>query len=219
MTDEERSLEEAAQLAEAAKPPTPAWYRRRAVLVTIAVVVVLAITVISDLPVHGSAAANISAGRGVMAEINTDIASCAYAVKESFEIHAEQVADALTASDIHAAPSLLRQDLAACSFTDDDIFELSSIEVPGSAAGKRLGDLVSTATEWSTSDALGAISDLETLFSQPDNQAALRDLTRRERVLASDRASALADVKAADQLLGTHLQEPDMPALPDSPTS
>jgi hypothetical protein len=186
------------------------------VLVSLGALVVLAITVISDLPVHGSAAANISAGRSVMTEINTDIAPCAYAVKESFEIHSEQIANALTTSDIHQAPSMMSQDLAACSFTDDSIFELSNIEVPGSAAGKRLGDLVTRATEWTTSDALGAITDLETLFSRPDDQSARRDLANRERVLSSDRASALGDVKAADQILGTRLQEPDMPALPSA---
>ena len=194
-------------------PPAP-WYRRRALLVTLAAVAVLAVTVISDLPVHGSATANISAGKGVMSEVNTDIAACAYAVKESFSIHAEQIAGSLTVSDLREAPSLLRDDQAACSFTDDSIFELSNIEVPGSAAGKRLGDLVSTATEWSTSDALGAISDLEKLFTDPRDAGVAHELVARERALASDRAACLADVSVADEILGTHLPEPDMPALP-----
>ena len=201
--------------SEPESPPAP-WYRRRALLVTLAAVAVLAVTVISDLPVHGSATANISAGKGVMSEVNTDIAPCAYAVKESFSIHAEQIAGSLSLSDLHEATSLLHDDQAACSFTDDSIFELSSIEVPGSAAGKRLGDLVSTATEWTTSDALGAISDLEELFAHPNDAGALHDLAARERALASDRAASLADVSAADQILGARLPKPDMPALPDS---
>ena len=71
-----------------------------------------------------------------MSEVNTDIAPCAFAVKESFSIHAEQIAGSLSLSDLHEATSLLRDDQAACSFTDDSIFELSSIEVPGSAGGK-----------------------------------------------------------------------------------
>lgn len=154
-----------------------------------------------------------------MTEVNTDIAPCAFAAKESFEIHAQQLAGSLTTADEQQAPSLLRQDLAACSFTDDSIYELSSIEVPGSSAGKRLGDLVATATEWATSDALGAITDLETLFSHPNDKSAQRDLSTRERTLASDRAAAFADISAADQILGTRLQEPDMPALPDSRSS
>ena len=136
--------------------------------------------------------------------------------KESFTIHQEQVAGSLTTADMHAAPGLLSQDLDACSFTDDSIFELSTIEVPGSAAGKRLGDLVNTATEWSTSDAVGAITDLEKLLSYPNDNNAQLDLAAVEQTLASDRAAARADVSAADHVLGTQLPEPNIPALPRS---
>ena len=205
--------------AEMDEAPRQPWYRRRALVVSFGVVVVLAVTVISDLPVHGSAAANISAGRSVMTEVNTDIAPCAFAVKESFSIRTEQIAASLTSLGEREAPSLLRDDLAACSFTDDSIFQLSNIEVPGSSAGRRLGDLVSTATLWATSDAIGAVSDIQTLFTNPHAAGALRDLAKRERLLAADRAAARADIAAADRVLGTHLQEPDMPALPVSPPS
>jgi hypothetical protein len=205
--------------AEGAKPSRPAWYRRRALVVTMGIVIVLAVTVISDLPVHGSAAANISAGRSVMTEVNTDIASCAYAAEETFTIHSEQIAGSLTSLGSSEAPSLLRDDLAACSFTDDNIFELSNIEVPGSSAGKRLGDLVDTATLWATSDALGAISDVQTLFTHPHAKSALDDLAKREATLASDRAAARSDVAAAGKILGVRLQQPDLPALADSPAS
>jgi len=205
--------------AEENEPSRQPWYRRRALVVTMGIVVVLAVTVVSDLPVHGSAAANISAGRSVMTEVNTDIASCAFAVKESFTIHAEQIAGSLSLLGTRETPSLLRDDLAACSFTDDNIFELSNIEVPGSSAGKRLGDLVNTATLWATSDAIGAISDVQTLFTHPHALEALGDLARREAMLASDRAAARSDVAAADKVLGVQLQEPGLPALPDSPPS
>ena len=201
------------------KAPPTRWYKKRAVLVSSAVLVVAAITVISDLPVHSSRASDIAAGQSVMSEINTDVASCAYAVKESFTIHADQVAGSLSSSDRHQAPSLLRDDLDACSFTDDSIFELSNIEVPGSAAGKRLGDVVNSVTLWATSDAIGAISDLATLLNHPDNQQALRDLGTRERALASDRADAFADISAADQILSAQLTVPALPALPDSPVT
>lgn len=200
--------------AGAEAPSRPAWYRRRALLVTAGVVVVLVVTVVSDLPVHGSTAADISAGRSVMTEVNADIAPCAYAVSESFLIRSEQLAGSLTSADMRQAPGLLRDDLDACSLTDDSIYELSTIEVPGSSAGKRLGDLVDTATLWATSDAVGAITDLETLFTRPDAAGSLRNLAEREKDLASDRAAARADLSAADRTLRTHLQEPDMPALP-----
>ncbi|MGD0982987.1 MAG: hypothetical protein ABSA65_04105 [Acidimicrobiales bacterium] len=198
-----------------ASPPTPR-NRRRALLVTVAAIVVLAVTVVSDLPVHSSLAADVSAGQSVMSEVNADVGPCAFAVKESFSIHADQVAGSLSSSDQREAPSLLRDDLAACSFTDDSIFELSNIEVPGSAAGKRLGDVIDTVTLWATSDALGAISDLETLLARPYDQTAQHDLVIREQALASDRAAAFADISVADQIISARLTEPALPVLPHS---
>ena len=122
------------------KRAQPAWYRRRAVLVTFGVLVVLAVTIISDLPVHGSRAADVSAGRSVMSEVNTDIGPCAFAVQEALTIRGDEAAHLLTASNRSVAPGLLRDDQVACSFTNENIYDLSTIEVPGSAAGKRLGN-------------------------------------------------------------------------------
>jgi len=71
-------------------------------------------------------------------------------------------------------------------------------------------------TLWATSDALGAITDLETLLNKPSDGTALHDLASRERALASDRAAAFADISAADQILSAHLTEPALPTLPYS---
>jgi hypothetical protein len=202
--------------AVADKASSTPWSKRRALLVTLAAIVVLAITVVSDLPVHSSLASEVSAGQGVMSEVNSDVGPCAFGVKESFSIHADQLAGSLSASDQRQAPSLMRDDLAACSFTDDSIFELSNIEVPGSAAGKRLGDVVDTVTLWATSDALGAITDLQTLLTRPNDKTVEHDLAKRDQDLASDRATAFADISAADQILSAHLTEPALPALPYS---
>jgi hypothetical protein len=218
-TNQEHGRQDADATVGANKASSAPWYRRRAFLVGLGGIVVLAITVISDLPVHGSLAANISAGQSVMSEVNSDVAPCAFAVKESFSIHADEVAGSLTPSDRHEAPALMRDDLAACSFTDNSIFDLSNIEVPGSAAGKRLGDVVDTVTLWATSDALGAITDLQVLLNQPKDASAKQDLASRETALAADRADAFADISAADQILSAHLPEPEVPALPNSGSS
>jgi len=196
------------------KRAQPAWYRRRAVLVTFGVLVVLAVTIISDLPVHGSRAADVSAGRSVMSEVNTDIGPCAFAVQEALTIRGDEAAHLLTASNRSVAPGLLRDDQVACSFTNENIYDLSTIEVPGSAAGKRLGNLVATTTLWTTSDALGAIVDVQRLLSEPNDVSAQRNLVKMERALTSDRAVALSELKSADRILGTQLPRPDLPALP-----
>ncbi len=195
------------------KRAQPPWYRRRAILVTVGVLVVLAVTVISDLPVHGSRAADVSAGRSVMSEVNTDIAACAFAVQEALTIRGDQVRHTLTASNRSVAPGLLRDDQVACSFTNENIYDLSTIEVPGSAAGKRLGNLVATTVLWTTSDALGAIVDVQRLLSQPNDVSAQRNLVRMERAMASDRRAALREIKSADRILDTQLPQPVLPAL------
>lgn len=196
------------------KPARP-WYRRRAPLLAAGVVVVVGVTVLSDIPVHSSKSQEISADRAVMNQINGDLAGCALAAHESFEIWGTEVSGALTPSDRAAGPGLLRDDQTACSFTSDPIFELSSdVEVPGSAAGKHLGALVGTATLWATSDALGAIEDIQSLFVHPDQSATLADLADKERAAAADRREALAEMAAADHILGVRLPEPDLPALP-----
>jgi len=67
------------------------------------------------------------------------------------------------------------------------------------------------ATLWTTSDALGAIEDIQTLFDRPHDATALADLPRREAALAKDRAQAFGDVEAANRILGAHIPLPDMP--------
>jgi hypothetical protein len=183
-------------------------------LLAIAVIAVVTVTVLSDIPVHSSKSQEISAERGVMSQINSDIGGCALAAHETFQIWGGEESGTLTAADRAAVPGLLRDDQAACSFTNDSIFQLSDVEVPGSAAGKHLGALVGTATLWATSDALGAIEDVQTLVSHPDDRTAIRDLAIKERAAAADRQTALGDTAAADRILGIRLPAPDLPALP-----
>jgi len=198
--------------------PGAPWYRRRAVLVGAAVAAVLAITVVTDLPVHTSRASDISSERGVMSELNTDLAPCAYAVHEALTIWGEQAARSLSASDRAISASLLRDDQAACSFTNETIFNLSNIEVPGSTAGKDLGHLVATSTLWTTSDALQAIEAVQALMLDRNDSGALRSLDAAERKLAADRRAGLAEEARADRTLDTRLPPPDMPpmSMPES---
>jgi hypothetical protein len=192
----------------------PRWYRRRATLVAVAVAVVVAITVVTDLPVHTSRASDISSEQGVMSELNPDLAPCALAVREALGIWGDQSAHTLSAADQAESASLLRDDQNACSFTDESIFDLSNIEVPGSPAGKDMGDLVATSVLWATADALKAIEAVQTLMVHPQDESALRGLAKAEDAMAADRAAGLRELDRADQVLDTTLPRPDMPALP-----
>jgi hypothetical protein len=191
----------------------PIWERRRGLLIGLAVAVIVLITVLSDLPVSTSRASDISAERSVMSEVNTDLAPCAYGIHQAIGIWNLQATHQLSPADRAPAPGLLSDDQSACSFTNEDVFDLSNVQVPQTTAGKQLGQMVSTATLWTTSDALRAIEDVQTLMNDPGNAAALHTLSAAESQLAVDRGSALAHEEAADRALDIHLPPVDLPAI------
>jgi hypothetical protein len=195
------------------------WYKRRAWLVSGALVAVVAVTVLTDLPGHDSRAGQISDDASVMSQVNTDIGPCSYALGESFLIYRDLHAHSLTPSEVHQAPGLLEDDQNACSFTDDDIYQLSTIDIPGSASGKYMGQVVSTVTLWATSDALAAIEEIQAVDSNPADTSAREKLVHFERVLTHDRAQAESELATADSLLQTHLPALNLSQAPAAPSS
>ena len=106
----------------------------------------------------------------------------------------------MTKAEQHQVPGLLTDDQAACSFTDDSIYQLSTITVPGSGSGRDLGQLVGTVTLWATADALSAIEQIQVLDSDRSDRHALKVLASDEKLLGSDRAQAEAELAAADKV-------------------
>ena len=102
----------------------------------------LLITVLTDLPVSTSRANDISAERSVMSEVNTDLAACALAVHQAIGIWNLQAAHGSPPADRAPTPGLLSDDQTACSFTNESIYDLANIQVPGTPAGKHLGQMV-----------------------------------------------------------------------------
>lgn len=203
-------------------PPSkkaPIWERRRGLVIGLAVAAIALITVLSDLPVSTSRASDISAERSVMSEVNTDLAPCAYAIHQAIGIWNLQAAGQLTQADRAPTPGLLGDDQSACSFTNEEIFDLSNVQVPQTTAGKQLGQMVATATLWTTSDALRAIEDVQTLLNDPSNPAALHGLSAAESQLAADRGTAVAQEHAADRALETRLPPVDLPVVAKSSSS
>ena len=191
----------------------PIWERRRGLVIGLAVAAVIVITVLSDLPVSTSRASDISAERSVMSEVNTDLAACAYAINQAVGIWNLDASHQLTPAQRAPTPGLLSDDQSACSFTNEDIFDLSNVQVPQTTAGKQLGQMVASATLWTTSDALRAIEDVQMLMNDPSKQAALHNLATAESQLATDRGTALAQEKAADRALDTRLPPVDLPVV------
>lgn len=194
-----------------------AFFKKRSVIVSAVVIVVLAVTVVTDLPANSTIASQISEDKAVIQQVNADVGPCAYAAHEAInDIYDGELAHSLTAADIAQVPGLLRDDQTACSFTSDSIYELTSdVDVPNSASGKPLTAMLGTVTLWATSDALSAIESIQTLYDDPGNKQALSQLQSAERLLASDRAEVESEMEAADKVVGTKLPDIDLPALPD----
>ena len=77
-----------------------------------------------------------------MSEVNTDLAPCALAIHQAVGIWNLQAAHELTPADRAPTPGLLGDDQSACSFTSEYIYDLSDVQVPGTPAGKDLGQLM-----------------------------------------------------------------------------
>ncbi len=181
----------------------PVWQRRRGLSIGILVLAILVITVLTDLPTGTSRASDVSAERSVMTEVNADLSSCALAVHQAVGIWTLQSAHKLTAADRAPTPGLLSDDQTACSLTNESIFDLANIEIPGTAAGKHLRQMAASALLWSTSDALQVIEDVATLMGNPNDPSVRADLTKSQAGLDADRAKAIAQERAADRALQT----------------
>jgi hypothetical protein len=192
------------------------WYKRRAWLVSAALVVVVAVTVFTDLPQHSTRSGQLSDDSSVMSQVNTDVGPCSYALGESLTIYHDLSAHTLTPSEVKQVPGLLQDDQDACSYTDDSIYELSTIDIPGSASGKYMGQVVSTVTWWATADALAAIEEIQLADTNPADSEARTRLEHFERLLTSERAQAESELGAADSLLQARLPALQLAQVPSS---
>jgi len=191
------------------------WYRRRAVLVAGAVVLIAAITVVSDLPQKASSGQKVADAKSVLHALDTDVHPCAYSVQQTFDLYQRQLDGTVTAGERGQIPGLMRDDQDACSFANATIFNLSTITLPGTPAGRDMGTAVNTVTLWATSDALAAIEDVQALTTNPHDAKAQSGLTEEVRLLAGDRAKADAEVAAASRAAGGHIPAPTLPRLPE----
>lgn len=191
----------------------PIWHRHRRLSIAVVVLVIVLITVLTDLPTSTSRASDISAERAVMTEVNSDLQPCAYSIRQALSIWALASTHRLSAADQAPTPGLLSDDQSACSLTNQSVYDLASnIQPPSTPAGKQLGQLINTATLWTTSDALQAVEDVQALMNKPGNTAALDGLKKAEAQMARDRRAAFAQEAAADRDLDTHLAPVDLPA-------
>jgi hypothetical protein len=192
-------------------PPPAPWYRRRGVLLGAGIAVVVVIAVLTDLPTSQSHASDVAAANAFVKEVNLDLQPCDYAVQEAYTFRQEQLDGTLSPENRAHLGSQLNDDAIACSYVDPSVTDLTSLDSPSTTASQPLGQMLAQSTLWVASDAQQAIGAIQTLSTDPTSASGLRILATETRHLTSDRASARASVVQADQLLGTDVNQVNLP--------
>jgi hypothetical protein len=191
------------------------WYRRPWFLLTVALIVIVGVSVLVDLPGHMTPAHDAALQNSSIKEINTDLEDCSFAVKESFSFYNKDVAGTLTASDLTQVPTLLVGDQTACSFASEPVYDLTNnLQIDDTKAGIHIDHMLSAVEQWITNNALASIEDIQFLINHPGNTTKLHNLTAEESGLQSVRTHALSDESAAEKILGVTLVPVKIPELP-----
>jgi hypothetical protein len=191
------------------------WYKRPWFLVTVAIVLIVAISIITDLPHPITKAQDAATQDATLRSINGDLKACAYAVNESFDFYNSDVSGKLTKSNLSKIPALLTGDQTACSFASQPVYDLTNnIQPLGTTAGKFVDHLLRVVQQWMTNNALASIEDIQYLFAHPGDVSKIHDLTTQQVRLASNRQLALSDVTDAEAVLGIALVKVNLPVLP-----
>lgn len=190
------------------------WYKRPWFLLTLAIFVVVAVSVITDLPHPLSKTEDAAAQNATMKQINSDVAPCDFAIKETFSFYDESIAGLISKANLRQIPHLLVADQSVCSFTSGSIYDLTNnIQVLDTKAGKHLDSMLIVVVKWATDDALAAIEDIQYLFVHPGDTKKIHDLAIQQMHLTRDRKIALADEALATSQLGITLTPLKLPIL------
>jgi len=188
-------------------------WKRTGLPITAAIIAVIIIAVITDLPTHPSLASQRVDANNLITTINTNLRPCVFGLKEANTIFGDRQAGKLSRGDRAKVPTLLADDAGACSFTSDSVNNLAGIEEPGSGAGRYLAAVISDALTWTTSDALAAIDDMILITHHQHVGRAAFDLHQRNARLADDRREALAEMNKAEKYLNASLPSLLMPTI------
>ncbi|MBW4030226.1 MAG: hypothetical protein HIU57_06055 [Acidobacteria bacterium] len=194
------------------------WYRRPWFLATVGIILVVAVSVVTDLPHSISKAEDASQQNGVIKQINGDTATCVFALKESFNFYREEVNHTLASTNLATVKNYLLEDQTACSFASGPVYDMTNNVQPSrTAAGKKVDSAMAATVKWITYDAVGAIVAIRDYFGSTPFELRTTKLAQFETALAFDRTAIVNDIDAASALVGTTLTPINVPSLPRLP--
>lgn len=190
------------------------WYRRPWFMATVGIVVVVGISVVTDLPRHVTNAQDISQQNAVIKQINGDTSPCVFALKESFSFYRSEMNHTLLAANLPVVKNYLLEDQTACSFASGPVYDMTNnIQPIDTAAGKKVDHAMAATVKWITYDAVGAIVAIRNYFGSTPFHLGDNKLALSENSLAIDHATIVNDLSAASSLLGHALVPINIPTL------
>lgn len=191
------------------------WYRRPWFMVMVVVIVVVGVSVVTDLPHHISLNEDAAAQNAAIKQINLDLAPCNYAISEMYHYYDTKIAGSATPLKPQKYPKWMTDDQTACSFTSGEIYDLTNnFQALDTKAGKHIDTMHTIVVTWITSDALGAINDIMYLFNHPGDATKIAALRRRTALLNAEHAQAMAEWSKANALLRGRLIPLKLAQLP-----
>jgi hypothetical protein len=188
---------------------TPRWiFLALAVLLMIAAAVAL---------VHKpSQAERATDMRGVLAEMTTDIQSCAAGVGESLTaLRQVQAEHSRSSTDVRDGIGVAQYGVQECSPANNELLDnLEGYQVPESLARFHLTGAVSGLVRWAAPDAQRVDGDVATLLAAKTPQAkseAAAALRQALQQLDTDRAAVYKLVDTAMSALAMHMAPPRLP--------
>jgi len=194
------------------------WYRRPWFVATVGIIVVVAVSILTDLPHPISKAEDTSTQNAVIKQINGDTATCVFALKESFSFYREEVNHTLATANLATVKNYLLEDQTACSFASGPVYDMTNnIQPVDTTAGKKVDLAMAATVKWITYDAVGAIVAIRNYFGTTPFELHNTKLVQFENALAFDHAAIVNNVDAASSLLGVTLTPINVPNLPRLP--
>ncbi|MGC2191488.1 MAG: hypothetical protein WA751_04070 [Candidatus Dormiibacterota bacterium] len=162
----------------------------------VAIVAVLVVAVVTDLPGPATHAAAVASVQSTLQEIESDVAPCSYALDESFSLEHDLTSGNLSQSKQGLAKGFLQDDYDACSYTDDSLGDLASLGTAGSGTSAALTRIASTALTWCVQDAFRTIAYGVRITQHQDVVTNQKRLAAEELVLNVERGKVQSELAA-----------------------
>ncbi|MDA8103411.1 MAG: hypothetical protein M0Z34_10660 [Nitrospiraceae bacterium] len=198
-------------------PDKKPWYLRTWAI-SVAVVIALAIVVISDYPRAANKADRASVYAALQTEIWGDVQSCNASLNDTIiavgEILSHQSTDTVTANEIATTNE------PNCNPSgSSDLLDLASINVPNLLVNYKIKTIVFDLDNWAFPNAAAIINDLKGLLAHPNSTSLRADILQRQQLMDQLASESQAMMDANSHTLGVPTKQLKLINVKDYPAA